>query len=77
MRHLSATALVTLLFGCATLPSATPRDIRAALLAAAKDGDPRFPDGRNFILTHFSHVGELRTARGVGNEVVGNGVASK
>lgn len=65
MHHLYFTAIVvvTLLIGCATKPTSTPRDIRAALLEAARDGDPRFPDGRNVILTHFSHVGELRTDR--------------
>lgn len=62
--YLSAMALVVLLVGCATLPSAISGDVRTALLSAASDSDPRFPDGRDVILTHFSYVGELWTARG-------------
>ena len=66
MRHrcVAATALAMLLTGCATTPSSEPHDIRAALLEAAREDDPHFPDGRDVILTHFSHIGELRTARG-------------
>ena len=39
-------------------------DVRALLLASAQRGDPDFPDGRNSVLTHFSHVGQLETSGG-------------
>lgn len=63
-RYICITVLAALLIGCASRPSSTPRDIRAALLEAARNGDPYFPDGENVILTHFSQVGELWTDRG-------------
>jgi len=63
-RYITASVLAALLISCASSPSSTNRNIRSALLEAARDGDPRFPDGKNVILTHFSHVGDLRTAHG-------------
>ena len=52
------------LSGCADFHSARALDIRSKLLASAKKNDPGFPDGKNLILTHFSHIGELATLRG-------------
>ena len=54
-------AIVCLVSGCVATP---PRDVRAALLASAEKGDPDFPDGREVVLTHFSHVGQLVTSSG-------------
>jgi len=52
------------LIGCATANSTRATDVRAKLLAAAERSEPDFPDGRSLVLTHFSHVGQLVTARG-------------
>ncbi|HXF10501.1 MAG TPA: hypothetical protein VN625_06920 [Desulfuromonadaceae bacterium] len=53
--------LIALLAGCVAVQ---PTDIRAALLKSARENDPDFPDGKNSMLTHFSHVGQLTTLRG-------------
>jgi len=50
------------LFGCAPIPKNL--DIRAQLLASARNNDPDFPDGREVMLTHFSYLGQLVTSRG-------------
>jgi hypothetical protein len=60
------------LLGCSTVQCRTgsigssvrPLDVRAALLASAKKSDPDFPNGREMLLTHFSHIGQLLTSRG-------------
>jgi hypothetical protein len=57
-------ALAVSVSGCAGTRSARLLDVRAALLASAKKGDPDFPDGQRAILTHFSHVGQLATSSG-------------
>ena len=56
-------ALSGVLIGCTVTP-AKPTDVRAALLASARHNEPDFPDGRNLVLTHFSHVGQLVTSSG-------------
>lgn len=50
-------AIVLFSWGCAQVP----RDIRSALLTAARAGDPDFPDGKSVQSTHFSHVCEIIT----------------
>src|SRR5262245_1305187 len=55
-------AMVALATGCVSVKQNS--DIRAALLASAEKSDPDFPDGRNSVLTHFSHVGQLVTTSG-------------
>ena len=57
-------ALAVSVSGCASTRSRQSLEVRAALLAAAKKGDPDFPDGQRAILTHFSHVGQLATSIG-------------
>jgi len=63
MRHLLTCllAFVAVLSGCAT---AHPRDVRTALLDSARHTEPGFPDGRQVLLSHFSHVGRLVTSQG-------------
>ncbi len=51
------------LVGCASLGPA-PVDVRSKLLLAAEAGDPGHPDGKNVVLTHFSHVGHVTTDAG-------------
>ncbi len=51
------------LSGC-TSTSNQPFDVRAALLASAKQNETDFPDGHELFLTHFSHVGQLVTSHG-------------
>jgi hypothetical protein len=63
--HLPALVVaVGLVCGCASTPTPQPLDIRASLLASAQTSDPDFPDGRNMVLTHFSHVGQLVSSKG-------------
>jgi hypothetical protein len=57
-------AIAGLASGCVSTPSRQSSDVRASLLAAAKKSDPGFPDGRNTVLTHFSHVGQLLSSNG-------------
>jgi hypothetical protein len=52
------------LFGCASAPPSKTLDVRAALLLSAKKNDSNFPNGRDAVLTHFSHIGQLVTSRG-------------
>jgi hypothetical protein len=62
MRYNLLLAVVFFSWGCAQVPF----DIRSALLAAAKAGDPDFPDGKSIQSTHFSHVCEIKTDRSDG-----------
>jgi|SRR5579871_1766581 len=57
-----AFVLSGLLTGCGVNPTG-PVDVRAALLQSAKQSDPDFPDGRDLVLTHFSHIGQLVDSR--------------
>lgn len=52
------------LFVAESICAEPPVNVRSALLAAAKRDNPEFPNGKGILLTHFSHVGELTTARG-------------
>jgi hypothetical protein len=59
--------LMTVVFlatGCLSRVSKPALDVRAALLASAGKSDPDFPEGREMVLTHFSHVGQLVTSSG-------------
>lgn len=62
-KHLLALVLSAVLTGCVVTPTKPP-DIRATLLESARHSEPDFPDGRDLVLTHFSHVGQLVTSRG-------------
>ena len=60
---LSGLVLALSLVGCASLGPA-PVDVRSKILLAAEAGDPGHPDGKNVVLTHFSHVGQVTTDAG-------------
>ncbi len=63
MRYAIPLAVIALLLGGCELPE-NSIDVRELLLESAKKGDPGFPNGKEVLLTHFSHVGHLMTASG-------------
>jgi hypothetical protein len=64
LRPLLLLICLALLSGCSKAPEIKFMEVRSILVAAAKAGDPDFPDGRNVQLTYFSHIGELHTNKG-------------
>src|SRR6185503_13861634 len=65
LRHLVFLVMIAgLVCGCASVESSHLSDVRSSLLASARRSDPDFPDGRDVLLTHFSHVGQLVSSKG-------------
>jgi hypothetical protein len=68
MGKITPVVLVSLVagFSCANPVSSVTgdRDIRECLLESARRGDPKFPDGNEVILTHFSYIGKIESAKG-------------
>lgn len=70
LRHLLLLAVIALLLCSCETATNSALDVRELLLESAKKSDPDFPDGKDVLLTHFSHVGHLVTSSGERVDIV-------